>query len=220
MTITVTTIGPLMAAASAEIPQDLQDAFSLSLLWSEAVTQQKSGYDIGTPSYFAGITDEIGKIGWFVTDAGTDKWSSTGAQTNAIGAMRSIARQYIPKSQVSPLLGMLQAISQTTTKDAFGQFLTNWWSSLDQKYSGQVFSASPVVQDSTGTLAATIAFMDFGTRQDSWQSFFLGQLSQSATIVVRHTEIRLSAALWKNNRDLIAQKLGERAQREIRRIDI
>jgi len=219
MTVTVTTIGPLMAAAPVSVPKELQEAFSLSLLWSETIAAQTDA-DIRTQAYFNALTAELGRVAWMVTNASTDIWSSSGAQTDAAGAVKSIAGQYMPKGQISPLLAVLDRMTKMNDSDPFSNFLTTWWDSLDQRLSGQVFAASPVIQDANGLLTSIVTFMEFGSRQGSWQSFFLGQVSKSARITVHHAEIRLNAKLWTTLRDPIAQKLGDRARKEIQSIDI
>lgn len=219
MTLSVTTVGPILAAYSTDISAEFSDAFSLSLCWAEAVARI-ADTDVASEVYFSALCAELGRISWIVTDAGTEKYDAKGGATNAAQAVENIAGQYMPKGSIKPLTEVLKNIASSDPNAKLGSFLTTWWDSLDQSVSAQIFATSPLIIDANGQLTTTISYMNFSSARTDWQSFFVSDVSDQTDIEVRHVNIALNWDLWIQIRADIEKKLGARARKAIRNIDL
>jgi hypothetical protein len=215
----VTTAGHALVVSSDTVPAAIANALPLGLLWSQAVTRAK-GDPLGSDAYFTDLSDEMGEIGWNVTDAGTTTYSVTGSTAQPVQSIQAIAQSLLPPDQLSTLATMLGSIAAASAKSELGGFLTTWWDQRKDDAQGTVFAAAPAWIDNNLQLTTTLIQFDYAIACDSWQSFFLGQISKGAKVTARNITMSLNAPLWAPIQAPIEQKLGQAAIATITSLDL
>jgi hypothetical protein len=209
----------VLGFAKPEIPQNLVDAFSLSMVWAQAVAA-KSAESPGSELYFSELTQELSRIWWIVEDATNSTFTSDGANNSAAASIGSIAKPYVGANRSIELTKILSGFGDPSPSPSIAQMLTTWWASQSQDVSSTSFSVCPLTIDANGQLNARLFFLDFDVARSGWQSFFLVHHDQKISVNVSSVDLALQAKPWASIRDKIAAKLGASARNYIRQLDI
>lgn len=219
MSISLTSVGAVLVTHKNQITQEQIQAYSLSLLWSQAV-MRKSGRLIGTKDYFEALSAEMGRISWNVTMVTVDTYSATDGSMNIACVTKGLTSKYLPPDQADSVNALFDLIDLSQPTDGLSSFLTTWWNCLDKSMSGTTFGVSPVILTSAGQITTTLSLLCFNASSSDWQSFFVGDVVSDIALRAYHVELTLNAKLFETLRQPIIEKLGQNAIASIRSLDL
>lgn len=217
MALTLFSVGPSLVACPTKDAKT--NALPLSLLWTQAVCRSNA-LKIGTEEYFKRTTREMNSIAWNITEADDTHYSNTSAGTTSSKAVLDIAGKYLLADQLKSLQATFDALSSNNPGSKLSNFVETWWKNRGDAAQGTVFAAAPVGASSFGPTATTLSYFCFNARFDSWQSFFVSNVSAQTSLTSQHVQLTLNTDLWSQIQDTMAKKLGKAAIDSIQRIDI
>lgn len=209
MTLSLLAAGPAIATFEGSISDELTKAWSLSLLWAQAVASRSAPQ--GTHPWFTALSAEMGRIAWIATDADTVGYTLSGGAINTAAAASSLACTYLPPDQSGSVKTFFQAIQTGNSGDGLNSFLTTVWSSLASDGSGTAFAVSPLTISPDGQLTTTLSLLSFAAQSDEWQTFFVSRVTKATDLQSHHIRLTLNAQLWSDLVGPITNKLGQAA---------
>jgi hypothetical protein len=210
MTGTLYAIGPILATATNDVTADNRQAYSTSLLFAE-LHAMATVLNIADEAFYTCLRDEMGQIGWTVTDASTTNYHHSGGDGTPASVLQDIAKNTMPASAIAPVTDLMGELQKGSAEGALGNFMTTWWKRVATSGTSTVFSTSPLGLDANRQPAATLAFLDFGLTAESWQSFFVSRVTSDTRITLRSAKIELNTALWKSIGHTVTERLGQTA---------